>query len=88
VEDRSVTVAMAAARALRTQRLSESEWASLEALVREGHANPGADSALVEVVRLHPDAGGHGAAILRGVLARTSPANVDLRQTIESLLGD
>jgi hypothetical protein len=34
-----------------------------------------------------PDSGAHGKAILRAVGTRTSPGDVDLLRTIDSLLG-
>jgi hypothetical protein len=86
--DRTPRVARAALRALRSQDLTRDEWAELESMAVAGTTNTAADSTLVELVRVRADdAGPHAAPILRSVLARTTDTDLDLRETIQALLG-
>jgi hypothetical protein len=87
-EEADDMVATTAIRALRDQTMTEAEWSDLAARVARGKTNQESDSAMVNLVReRQSEAGPSGEAILRAILARTSPSNPDLLATIRALLG-
>jgi hypothetical protein len=85
--DASSTVSASALMALREQPLGNTEWNDLANRVRDGRISAGSDPQLVQLVRVQGgSAGDAGDAILRTVLARSSPSESDLPAMIQNML--
>jgi hypothetical protein len=85
--DPLAAAAISAVRALGSQSMDEAEWAELQARVEAGRTNLEADSTLARMVAANrSSARSHGVPILRAILARVPPGDIDLRASVETFL--
>jgi HEAT repeat protein len=84
--DRSSAVASSALASLGKQTLDDGDWRALRDLARDSRQPPGADAALVDLVRQKAGARAEGREILGKLLERNRSPDSDLPGIIRGLL--